>query len=101
MASEGKSEQELAWVLNLIFQYKNDDGVENFTELKLGYLWCFAVQPLNSVELPLVRKNFMVDGLLADIGIGVVLPILSSPPATGHPVLTCTGIAPVALGVVE
>ena len=61
----------------------------------------FAVQPLNSVELPLVKKEFMVDGLLSDIGIVVVLPILCSPLATGRPVLTCTGIAPVALGLVE
>ena len=33
------------------------------------------------------RKEFMVDGLPADIGIGVVLPIRSSPLATGRPVL--------------
>ena len=39
----------------------------------------------------------MVDGLPADIGIGVVLPIRSSPLATGPPVLPCTGIPPVAL----
>ena len=43
----------------------------------------------------------MVDGLLADIGIGFVLPIRSSPLATGRPVLTRTGIGPVALGFVE
>ena len=43
----------------------------------------------------------MVDGVLSDIGIVVVLPILCSPLATGRPVLTCTGIAPVALGLVE
>ena len=43
----------------------------------------------------------MVDGLLANIGIGVVLPIRSSPLATGRPVLTCTGTAPAALGVAE
>ena len=47
------------------------------------------------------KKEFMVDGLLADIGIGVVLPIRSSPLAIGRPVLTCTEIAPVTLGVVE
>ena len=60
----------------------------------------FAVQPWNSVELVLERE-FLVDGLLAVIGTGVVLPIRSSPIATGRPVLTCTGIAPVALGFVE
>ena len=43
----------------------------------------------------------MVVGLHSDIGFAVVLPIRSSPLATGRPVLTCTGIAPVALGVVD
>ena len=43
----------------------------------------------------------MVDGLLADIGIGVVLPIRSSPLATGRLVLNCTGVEPVALGFAE
>ena len=38
-----------------------------------------------------------MDGLPADIGIGVVLTICSSPLATCLPVLLCTGIAPVAL----
>ena len=31
LASEGKSEQDLPWVLNLIFQYINDDGVEKLS----------------------------------------------------------------------
>ena len=57
----------------------------------------FAVQPWTSVVFPLVEKEFMVDGLPADIGIGVVLPIRSPPLATSLPVLPCTGIAPVAL----
>ena len=42
----------------------------------------------------------MVDSLTANIGIGIVLTIRSSPLATVVPVLTCTGIAPVALGFV-
>ena len=42
----------------------------------------------------------MVDSLAANMGIGIVLPFCSSPLATGVPVLTCTGIAPVALGFV-
>ena len=60
----------------------------------------FAVQPSNSMEFSLTEK-IMVDGLRSDIGIVVVLPIRSLPLATGCPVLTCTGTAPVALGVVE
>ena len=47
------------------------------------------------------KNEFMVDGLPADISIGVVLPIRSPPLATGRPVITCTGIAPVEHGVVE
>ena len=43
------------------------------------------------------KKEFMVDGLPADIGIGVVLQLRSSLLATSLPVLTCTGIPPVAL----
>ena len=44
IASEGKSEQELTWVLNLIFQYITDDGVENYqTEAPISVV--FAVQP--------------------------------------------------------
>ena len=43
----------------------------------------------------------MVDGLPADVGIGIVLPICSSPLATGLPVLLCNGIPPVALWFVE
>ena len=43
----------------------------------------------------------MVDGLPANVGIGIVLPIRSSPLSTGSPALACTGTAPVAHGVVE
>ena len=39
----------------------------------------------------------MVDGLPANIGIGIVLAIRSSPFATGLPILLCTAIPPVAL----
>ena len=36
MASEGKSAQELNWVLNLVFQHENDEKVlGEFVELKL------------------------------------------------------------------
>ena len=31
IASEGDLEQELTWVLNLIFQHENDEGVENLS----------------------------------------------------------------------
>ena len=43
------------------------------------------------------REEFIVDGLRANIGIGIVLPIRSALLATGLPVLLCTWIPPVAL----
>ena len=45
----------------------------------------FAVQPWNYVE------EFTVDGLLATVGIGIVLPIRSSSLATGAPALLSVG----------
>ena len=39
----------------------------------------------------------MIDGFLAKLGIGIVLPICSSPFATGLPVLFCAVYSPVAL----
>ena len=49
-------------------------------------------------EISAGGKEFVVDGLPAFIGIGIVLPIRSSPFATGLPVLLCTGSPPVATG---
>ena len=45
------------------------------------------------------HKDFMVDGLLANVGIGIVFPIHSSSLATSAPVLMSTETSPVALGV--
>ena len=53
--------------------------------------------PIFAVFAVPVRKEFMVDVLPANMGIGTVLPIRSSPLATRLPVLLCTGIPPVAL----
>ena len=61
----------------------------------------FAVQPQGSAEYPSVFDELMVEGLLANIGIGLVLPIRSSSLATGFPVPMCTGTDPGAPGVVE
>ena len=47
------------------------------------------------------KKGLMVDSLAANVGIGSVLPVLSSSLATGVPVPPCTGTAPAALGAVE
>ena len=60
IASEGNCEQVVAWVLNLLFQHKNVEGVPEFVELKVRYLLS-----LLSVVFPLAKKEFMVDGFLA------------------------------------
>ena len=53
-------------------------------------------------EISAGEKEFMVDdGLLAVIGIVVVLPIRSSPLAACRPVPTSNGVEPVALVFVE
>ena len=56
---------------------------------------------MDSYGISTGTRELMVDGLPANIGIGIVLPIRSSPLATGVPVKTCIGTAPVALDVVE
>ena len=69
VASKGKSEQELTWVFNLIFQYENDEGVENQMNWSSDICsLCFTAIELCGISAG--RKEFMVDGLLADIGIG-------------------------------
>ena len=57
----------------------------------------FADQPETLCGTSAGEKEFMVDGLLAKLGIGVVLRIRSSPYATSLPVLLCTGNPRVAL----
>ena len=75
---------------------ENVEGVENLSK------WSPEICSLSwsSIEFcgtSAGKKEFMVDGLLAKLGIGIVLPISSSPFATGLPVLFCTVFPPVAL----
>ena len=44
-------------------------------------------------------KELIVGGLLANVGIGIVLPILSSSHATDFPVLMSAGASPAAFVV--
>ena len=55
-ASEGKLEQELSWILNLIFQHENVEGVGIYQNEAPRFA-VFADQPWNSVVYPLERKN--------------------------------------------
>ena len=56
-------------------------------------------RPYNFADILLLEEetSFMVDGLLANLGVGTVSRFLSSPPATSLPVLSRTGFSPVAL----
>ena len=94
IASEGKPEQELTRVLNLIFQYENVDGVENFCQNEAPRFTVFADQPCGPSA---GKKEFMVDGLLATLGNGIVPLNCSSLFATSLPVLSRTGFPPVSL----
>ena len=59
----------------------------------------FVDQPHNSVgETRLLeRKNFMVDGFLANLGVGIFSRCRSSLLATSFPVLSRTGLSPATL----
>ena len=61
----------------------------------------FAVEPWKSVDISTGTKELMVDGQLANVGIGIVLPIRASFLATGAPVLTCTETSPVVSQIDE
>ena len=98
IASEGKSEQVVTWFLNLIFQHKNEGGVGSLSNCSSDI--CFLCCP--TIELCGIStglQDLMVDGQLANVGIGIVFPIRSSSLARGAPVLVSTGTSPVALGV--
>ena len=59
----------------------------------------FVDQTCNSVGVPLLlqRKELMVDGFLANLGVEIVSRIRSSFLATSFPVPSRTGCPPVAL----
>ena len=101
VASEGGSEQELTWVFESYLTIHKWWRCRELIGLELRLSVVCAVQPLNFVEFPLVRKNSWLTAFLQTSALGVVLLIRSSPLATTRPVLTCTGIAPVALGFAE
>ena len=97
IASEGKSKQIVTWLLNLIFQHENVECVGNLP------IWSSDICCLScpTIEFCGGNNELTVDGLPANIGIGVVLPILSSSLTTSVPVPPCTETAPVALRAAE
>ena len=80
IASEGKSEQVVVWFLNLIFQPENDDGVVNLSK-RSSDICCLCCPTRELCGISTDIQEFMVDGLLANVGIEIVLPVSSSSPA--------------------
>ena len=86
LRSEGKSEQGVTWLLNLIFQYKNEAGVGNLSNWSSD-ICCLFCPTIKLCGISTRTKEFIVVGLLANVGIGIVFPIRSSSLATS---LTCS-----------
>ena len=86
-ASEGKSEQELTWVLNLIFQHEKVEDVGNFSNWSSDRYLQSLLYGHRILCIFRWWERLMVFGLPANIGIGIVLRIRSSPIATCLPVL--------------
>ena len=99
MASEGEPEQTLTWVMNLIFQHEKRWRCGGICQIEAPRSVVFVDQPRNSVRVTLLleRKNSLVDGFLANLGVGIVSRFRSSLLATSFPVLSRTVFPPVTL----
>ena len=72
-----------------------------FVELQLRYLLSLLSNNANSAEYPLENNELMVDGILANVGIGIVLLFCSSSLVKEVPVPVACGTDPVSLGVAQ
>ena len=78
IASDGKSEQVVAWFLNRIFHTKNNCGVGNLSNCSSD-ICCLCGLTIEFCGNSTSILELTVDGLLANVGIGIVsLPCLSS-----------------------
>ena len=93
IASEAKSEQVVTWFLNLSFQHKNEDVVVNLSNYSSD-ICCLCCPTIELCGISTGLQDLMVDGLLANVRIGIVLPIRSSSLPTGAPVQIRTGTSP-------
>ena len=95
VASEEEPEQALTQVLNLIFQLGNAEGLENLSNGSsvICSLCCTAIE---FCGISIGKKELMVDGFLANLGVGIVSRCRSSLLATGFRVLSRTGFPLVA-----
>ena len=84
MTSDKKSEQVVAWFLNRIFQHKNVESVGNLSNYSSD-ICCLCCPTLEFCGILTGENELMVDGLLANVGIGIVPLIRSSSLATSLP----------------
>ena len=96
IASIGKSEQVVTWFLNLIFQHENDGGVGNFSNCSSDI--CFLCCPtIEFCGMSTSIDELMFDGLVANVGIGIVPLFCSSSLAKEVLVPVACGTDPVSL----
>ena len=69
--SKWKPEQELTWVLNLFFRRENVDSVRNLSKMKLRELQSLLISHLILWSF-CWKRDFMVGGLLAKLGNGIM-----------------------------
>ena len=71
IASDGKSEQVVTWFLNRIFHTQNDCGLGNLSNCISG-ICCLCCPTIEFNENCTGIEELIVDGLLANVGIGIV-----------------------------
>ena len=91
IASDGKSEQVITWFLNRIFQTKNDWGLKNLSNCS-SEICCLCSPTIEFCGNSTGIKELTLDGLLANVGIGIVSLFCLSSFAKRVPVLEAWGI---------
>ena len=77
IAWDGKSEQVVTWFLNLIFHTKNDRGAGNLSNCSSD-ICCLSCPTKEFCGKSIGIVELIVDGLLANVGIGIVPLFCSS-----------------------
>ena len=71
IASDGESDQVGTWVLNLFFQHRNQEGVGNLSNCSSD-ICCLCCPTIEFCGISTGNNELTVDGLLANVGIGIV-----------------------------
>ena len=99
-ASNGKSEQVVTWFLNLIFQHKHVEGLGNLSSCNSD-ICCLCCPTIEFCGISTGINELMVDGRLANVGIGIVPLFCSSSLAKEVRVPVACGTDSVSLGVAQ